>query len=115
MNVRRRGEVALRCMLKGQYTKRRGIFVERVLIEGYPGNLEVGFPDSKQRERLVAVVIRFVRTFRRNAKILGLLRSQSGELHSDLFQMEPGYFLVQFLGKCVDADLVDVAILPEVD
>ena len=60
-------------------------------------------------------MIRFVRTFWCNAKILGLLRCQTSELNANLFQMKTCNLFVQLLRQRIDTDLVDIAIFPEVD
>ncbi len=64
---------------------------------------------------LVAVVVGLVRAFRRNAEIIGLLRRERRQLHADLLQVQPRHFLVQLLRQRVDADLVGVLVLPQVE
>ena len=41
-------------------------------------------------------MLRFVGTVHRNTNIFSLLLSQPGQFDSDLFQVQPGDFLIQF-------------------
>ena len=43
---------------------------------------------------LVAVGVGLVRTFGGDAQVVGLSRGQRGQLHADLFQVQPRYFLI---------------------
>jgi CDP-diacylglycerol--glycerol-3-phosphate 3-phosphatidyltransferase len=47
--------------------------------------------------RSIAVVIRLERTVLRYADVVGLCRSQLGELHTDLLEVETGHFFVKVL------------------
>ena len=64
---------------------------------------------------LVPIVIRLVRPFHRHAEVLGLLRRQRGQLHADLLQVQARDFFVQLLRQRVDARLVRVLVLPQIE
>ena len=59
-------------------------------------------------------MIRLVRAFDGHAEIVGLFPGQLRQFHADFFQMQSGHFFIQFLGQTIDANLVGVFVLPEV-
>src|SRR6478609_11359803 len=65
-------------------------------------------------EALVAILLSLVRPIYRNTEVFSLLRGQCSQLNADFLEMQASYFLVQLLRKNVDAYLVGVLILPEV-
>ena len=65
------------------------------------------------QRRLVAVVIRFVGAFNRDAQVFGLAGGQFGQFDTQFFQVQPGDFFVEVFGEDVDADFVFVSVVPE--
>ena len=63
---------------------------------------------------LVAVVLRLVRTIRRDAEVFGLGLGQLGQHDADLLQVEAGDFFVELLGQTIDGLLVLVLVRPMV-
>src|SRR5947209_10532588 len=55
-----------------------------------------------------------VRSFERDPEVVSLRLCQLGQLDADLLQVQPGYFLVELLAQHVDADLVIIAVLPQI-
>src|SRR2546423_6933665 len=55
---------------------------------------------------LVPVMIGLIRALDRHSQILRLFRRQRGQLHSDLLQVQPRHFFIQFLGQRVHAHLI---------
>jgi hypothetical protein len=58
---------------------------------------------------------RLVRPFDGHVEVSSLLGSQRGKLHPDLREMQAGNFLVELLGQDIDAGLVGVLVLPEIE
>ncbi len=56
-----------------------------------------------------------VGAFDRDAEVGGLLLRELGQLGADLLEVQTGDFFVEVLGQAIDADLVDVLVLPEID
>ena len=56
----------------------------------------------------------FVRSFDRDAEVLGLIFSQLGEFDADLFQVQAGNFFVESLRQDVDCGFVEGAVFPEI-
>ena len=56
-----------------------------------------------------------VRPFDGHAELVGLVLGELGQLDADLLQVQPGDFLVEFLGQAIDADLAGRAAGPEVE
>ena len=54
--------------------------------------------DRNQGHKLVAIMLGLVRAIDRDAKVIGLLLGEAGELHADLFEVQAGHFFVKFLG-----------------
>jgi len=94
----------------------------RLGIDGdFPGHFshesrsQKSLPLAKQlREaaRLVPVMFRFVRTFDRHAKIVGLFLREFRELDADLFKVQARDFFVELLGQTINSDLIRVFVLP---
>jgi hypothetical protein len=66
-------------------------------------------------ERLVAIVIRLVRPTHRHAEVICLLLREHRQLHADFLQVQPRDLFVEGRGQYVDADLVGVLVLPQVE
>lgn len=58
--------------------------------------------------RLVAIVIRFVGTVDRYADIFRLLLRESGEFYTQFLEVKASDFLVQLLGKDIDAHFLGI-------
>ena len=56
----------------------------------------------------------FVRSFDRDAEILGLIFGQLGEFDADLLQVQAGDFFVESLRQDVHCGFVKGAVLPEI-
>src|SRR5215472_7238334 len=63
---------------------------------------------------LVPVMVCLVRPLDRHPQILRLLRSERGEFHPDLLQVQPRHLFVQPLGQCVHAHVIRILILPQI-
>src|ERR1041385_3171689 len=70
---------------------------------------------SLSKNRLVTIVLGFVGPFDGHAKVIGLLLRQLGQLHTDFFQVQAGDFFVELLRQTINADFVNVFILPEIE
>jgi len=64
---------------------------------------------------LVAVVVGLVWAANRNTEILGLRLREDGQLDADALEVEARDFFVEVLRQTVDADLVGVSVLPEIE
>ena len=60
-------------------------------------------------------MLRLKRPFHRHTKIVSLLISQLGELHSEFFEVESGHFFVQMLGQEVHAQRITLGVVPQFD
>ena len=69
--------------------------------------------NSLQSLVLIPVMRGLVGPFEGDVEVVGLLLGQLGKLHSDLFEVETGDFLVELLGENVDTWLVGLTVLPE--
>ena len=56
-----------------------------------------------------------VGAFDGDVEVLGLFLGELGQLHADLLKVESGDFLVELFGQDIDAGLVGVTILPELE
>jgi hypothetical protein len=66
-------------------------------------------------DRLVSVMLRLIRPFLGNPKIISLLITQRGQLHSKLLQVQPRHFLIQMLGQKVHAQRITIGMIPKLD
>src|ERR1700756_2724830 len=57
----------------------------------------VRFNDSRVQppNESIAVMIGFEWALDRHSNVIGLFRTELGQFHSDLFQMQPGHFFVE--------------------
>jgi len=60
-------------------------------------------------------MVGLVRSELRNTEIFGLILGQGGKFDAEMLQVSFGNFLVELLGKHIDADLVLGLMVPEFD
>src|SRR5690606_33220300 len=72
-------------------------------------------PPTREAAKSIAIQLGLVGALDGHADVVRLLVGQLGQLRADLVEVEAGDFLVELLGQDVDAGLVDVLVLPEVD
>ena len=54
-------------------------------------------------------------TFDWHAEVVGLGLGQLGQLHADFFEVEARDLFVELLGQAIDADFVNIFVLPEIE
>ena len=60
-------------------------------------------------------MIRLVRPFDGTPRYSACLAVKRSQLHADLLQVQPGHLFVQLLGQRIDADLLCVPVLPQIE